>query len=318
MPSQSNHLANYLTHCRYEKCLREKTLQAYRIDLTQFDSFLSPASHALDIAHVDRQVLRAYLQHLQQSYKPKSVKRKVASLKAFFNYLELEDVIQVSPFRKLQIRIKEPFVLPTVLTFNEIRRILKAGYRAISASARDVMRQKLVIRNVAILELLFATGVRVSELCTLASQDVNLDAGYIKVHGKGQKERVVQICSDEIISLLKICKYRYKVSTEGYFFLNKHGRRLSEQSVRALIREFACNARLRHVTPHVFRHTFATLLLEQGVDIKYIQHLLGHSSIMTTQIYTHVSKQKQRQILLRKHPRTLIQHSMPAAEYKAP
>ena len=156
------------------------------------------------------------------------------------------------------------------------------------------------------LELLFGTGVRVSELCSLRVEDVNLRNRYITVHGKCDKERVIHICNGEILNILN--KYDKLISgevpTRIHFFLNRLKQRHSEQSVRYMINKYVKLTNItKKITPHTFRHTFATLLLEAGVDIKYIQHFLGHSSIMTTQIYTHVNKEKQKKILNAKHPR---------------
>jgi integrase/recombinase XerD len=161
-------------------------------------------------------------------------------------------------------------------------------------------------RDTAVLETLFATGARVSEICHLRPEDVDLDDGWVRILGKGGKERVVQICDPAIIAALR----GYQASREAvlpsetYFFLNRCGRRLSEQSVRTLLRRHAAQAGVGvPVRPHLLRHSVATLLLEEGVDIRHIQHLLGHSSIATTQIYTHVNARNQREVLTSKHPR---------------
>jgi integrase/recombinase XerD len=166
-------------------------------------------------------------------------------------------------------------------------------------------------RDIAVVELLFATGVRVSELCSLELSDLNIKARYIRVFGKGSKERIVQIENTEVLSALKsYLSVRSKLNPlqgELAVFINRCGRRLSPQSVRILVDHCAnqSNANI-HVTPHMFRHTFATMLLEEGVDIRYIQNILGHSSILTTQIYTRVSSKKQKSILHSKNPRNRL------------
>jgi len=152
----------------------------------------------------------------------------------------------------------------------------------------------------------FATGVRVSELCNLRPEDVDLRNGKIKVLGKGGKERVIQICQAEALSALREYYRLFSpaIKNRFFFFINRLGSPLSPQSVRLMVRGYSQKAGIsKPVTPHTFRHTFATLLLEEDVDIKYIQHLLGHSSISTTQIYTHVNSVKQKKILATKHPR---------------
>ena len=150
--------------------------------------------------------------------------------------------------------------------------------------------------------------MRVSELCSLCNKDVDVIHGTIKIIGKGNKERIVHICqTDALNALLEWNSVKTELSPGLPYFINRLNNRLSTQSVRLMIRKLASKCGFnKHVTPHTFRHTFATLLLEEDVDIKYIQHLLGHSSIVTTQIYTHVNLHKQRQILSDKHPRRLL------------
>jgi integrase/recombinase XerD len=159
------------------------------------------------------------------------------------------------------------------------------------------------------IELLFATGLRVSELCSLNASYIDLEKGSVLIMGKGSKERILQIGNPEVLSILR----RYadenasQIREAGCFFVNRLSSRISEQSVRFLIKRLCAKASIsQNITPHMFRHTFATLLLEEDVDIRYIQRMLGHSSIQTTQIYTQVTMEKQRQILTLKHPRNRL------------
>lgn len=148
--------------------------------------------------------------------------------------------------------------------------------------------------------------MRISELCSLNANDVNLDDRTILIYGKGSKERKIQIGSDDVVSILKKYKedYENEIQNCRHFFANQHGRELSDQSVRRMINKYVSLAAINmHITPHMFRHTFATSLLEADVDIRYIQEMLGHSSINVTEIYTHVTMSKQRDILTTKHPR---------------
>lgn len=161
------------------------------------------------------------------------------------------------------------------------------------------------------MELLFATGMRVSELCSLGPTSIDLINGVIKIYGKGSKERIIQISNPAVLSA--VCAYNNVFSPliqdTGWFFVNRLGNQLSAQSVRNVINAYTELAGIeQHITPHMFRHSFATLLLEEDVDIRYIQQLLGHSSITTTQIYTHVTSKKQRDILATKHPRNKIMY----------
>jgi integrase/recombinase XerD len=165
------------------------------------------------------------------------------------------------------------------------------------------------MRDIAILELLFATGARVSEVCSLKVESININDGYIKIYGKGSRERVIQIEKKDVIKALLDYEKAFlgSITATGFFFINRLNNRMSEQSVRLMVRKYAKMANCKKdVTPHMFRHSFATLLLEEDVDIRYIQKLLGHSSITTTQIYTHVSTAKQKEILAMKHPRNKI------------
>lgn len=167
----------------------------------------------------------------------------------------------------------------------------------------------MAVRNVAIIELLFVSGIRVSELCDLRLCDVNLSCGRLRIVGKGDKERIVDICQRKTLKILTewIVFRADAISSNEPFFTSRLGKKLSPQSVRWLVRDVVTDLGIeKHITPHTFRHMFATLLLEEDVDITYIQQLLGHSSIVTTQIYTHVNLQKQHEILSKKHPRRLI------------
>ena len=167
-------------------------------------------------------------------------------------------------------------------------------------------QKQIYLRNIAVLELLFASGMRVSELCSLKIDDINLVNGEIRIWGKGSKERIVTIANPDVLKIIR--EYQLNLNRQNksidYLFINRKGNRLSEQSVRIIINKYTKIANInKHLTPHMFRHSFATLLLEEDVDIRYIQQILGHSSITTTQIYTHVSTKKQNDILTIKHPR---------------
>ena len=173
-------------------------------------------------------------------------------------------------------------------------------------SGKTLHQRRDALRDIAVCEMLFATGMRISELCALRVHDVNLQDGTILIYGKGSKERRLQIGSLDVILVLE--KYRtefhYEIEHCQSFFVNQSGRPLSDQTVRRMINKYAELAGIElHITPHMFRHTFATSLLEADVDIRYIQEMLGHSSIHITEIYTHVAVSKQRDILASKHPR---------------
>lgn len=294
-------ITNYLEYCHYKKRLNDKTLKAYRIDLTQFSNLLSVDSIPL----ITSEILESYISTLHQTYKPKTAKRKIASLKAFFHYLEFKDIIQINPFNKIQVKFREPIILPKTIPLHTIEIFLSTMYNQRS-HAKTKSEENKLLRNIAVIELLFSTGMRISELCTLRPEDVNLYDCIILIHGKGAKERRIQIGNPNVVSILKEYQTTFynEIKASGYFFVNQLTHRLSEQSVRGIINKYTALANIdMHITPHMFRHSFATYLLEADVDIRYIQEMLGHSSINITEIYTHVAMAKQRDILTTKHPR---------------
>jgi len=294
---------DYLAHCKHQKQLSEKTLKAYQIDLKQFHSFAIGRTEPLC-----RTVLLDYIAYLHTSFQPKTAKRKIACLKAFCAWLVYEELLPESPFHKIQTKFREPFHLPRTIPIDQIQLLLNAVYAA-QEQASTLYQRMTLLRDIAVLELLFATGVRVSELCSLRPENVNLTEGFIKIYGKGAKERLIQIGNQDVLAALRAYQniFAGQSQQQNWFFLNRLGGCLSEQSVRDIIRKYAnaCGLAL-HITPHMFRHSFATLLLEEDVDIRYIQKILGHSSITTTQIYTHVAAKKQKDILTTKHPRNRL------------
>lgn len=294
----------YISYCRCEKGLDAKTLKAYSIDLQQFmDSLCKESSLCF------KEILHAYISNLHSKYAPKSVRRKVATLRAFFNYLEYEEFIDHNPFSKIRVKIHEPSLLPRTIPLQVISDLLQCAYNQQINKTGPAQQVRSSLRDIAVLELLFATGIRISELCNLKMGDVDLSNGVIRIFGKGSKERLIQIGNPTVLSALQAYAYAFsdEIPHTGWFFINRRGNRLSDQSVRMMINKYCQLAGIeQHITPHMFRHSFATYLLEEDVDIRYIQKLLGHSSIMTTQIYTHVSSKKQRDILATKHPRNKI------------
>ncbi len=296
MQNLEQKITHYLLDCEYQKGLDCKTLKAYRIDLAQFAAFLAHGELALD-----REGVTAYIVSLHQGYKPRSIRRKIASIKAFCGYLEYEGMMEENPFTKLRLKLEPPLILPKTIPLTDIESILAAAYRIKRETSGNAP-----LRDVAVLELLFATGMRVSELCALQPGDVRINEGEIKIYGKGAKERFVQIANSSVLQVLQEYRtvFANLIEQADTFFVNRLCHPLSDQSVRSIVRKYAKLAGIgQRITPHMFRHSFATLLLEEDVDIRYIQRLLGHSSIVTTQIYTHVAGKKQRDILTAKHPR---------------
>jgi integrase/recombinase XerD len=295
-------IADYLAYCEYQKKLSAKSIKAYTIDLEQLRRHTSseniPAKPEISV----------YITYLHKASSPRTVKRKIASIRAFLNYLEFEEIISENPMKKIKTKFHVPLVLPKTISLTKIETILRAAYQELR-QAQTVYALNTSLRNAAMLELLFATGLRVSELCSLNAEYIDLENGKILIMGKGAKERVLQIGNPEVLSILRHYaeENTVRIRETGCFFVNRLSSRISEQSVRFLLKRLCVKADVgQNITPHMFRHSFATLLLEEDVDIRYIQRMLGHSSILTTQIYTQVTVEKQRQILTAKHPRNKI------------
>ena len=247
-------ISNYLEFCHNQKKLDTKTLKAYQTDLKQF----SLKALDIEINDINSDILEKFIGNLHKEFKPKTVKRKIASLKAFFHYLEYKDIIKINPFNKIQIKFREPNILPKTIPLNTMELFLST-----------------INRN-------------------------------ILVYGKGHKERLIQIGNDNVIDILKQyeTEFQKEILQCKNFFVSLPTKPLSDQSVRRMITKYSTLASINlHITPHMFRHTFATCLLEADVDIRYIQKMLGHSSINITEIYTHVAISKQKEILTNKHPR---------------
>lgn len=298
---------DFLAHCKEEKNLNDKTLKAYKIDLQQFVDFILNGKKPTEISKLDKAVLNEYLKHLQNRAKPKTIKRKVATLRAFFNHLEFEDRIMVSPFRKMRINIEQEDPLPTVLSEEELRALFGHLYQQKAENKTgSIYARRTLIRDIALLELMFATGMRVSELCELRQDDIDFDKNLIRIRGKIGRARTIPMTSEEVINAMR--HYQQVFASElkhtDFFFLNRRTEPLSEQSIRHLVAKHASAAGIdKKVTPHVFRHTVASMLVESGVDIRYIQHFLGHSSINSTQIYAQAADEAGDEVLDEKHPR---------------
>lgn len=299
MSSLTAQITQYLYTCEFEKKLSPDTLKAYRIDLMQFITFVQNDA-------VDKALLGRYTAYINQTFAPRSVKRKLASVRAFYSALEEQEMIEESPFRRFHIHIVYPKELPRTISSGAVETLL----RSVHAEYGDG-GGRWALRDALALELLFSTGVRVSELCGLTTDTFQLEEDSLRllIHGKGRKERILQIATPEILTLTRryLEVFQAEIIQSGAILVNRRGQPLSAQGVRQLIcRHTDAAAVQSHITPHMFRHTFATALLDAGVDIRYIQSLLGHSSISTTEIYTHVATAQQSLLLAQKHPRNAM------------
>ena len=291
------YLQEFKLYIEVERNFSKHTVLAYTSDVLSFLVWLDDRS-ILDVTYP---LIREYLLYIQQfTYSKTTTARKIASLRTFYRFLYREKVIETNPAMGVHSP-KRGKSLPEFLTEDEIDKILlnikidsPAGYR-----------------NRTILELLYATGMRISELSSLNFEHLNLDENEIKVYGKGAKERIVLVSERArkfLETYIKTVRYLIfndeKTTDASPVFINKTGYRLQPQSVRRAIKEVVDKIELpKHVTPHVFRHSFATKLLENGADLRIVQELLGHSSISNTQIYTHVSTERLKQSYNIAHPR---------------
>lgn len=220
MDTMKTSIKNYLEYCDKQKCLDEKTLKAYKIDLNQFVSYICSS----DITDISTNILEEYIGILNNTYKPKTVKRKIASTKAFFHYLEYKEILNNNPFNKLQLKFREPIILPKTIPIRTIEIFLSTIYEQLNC-AKTTYQRRNSLRDAAVIELLFATGMRISELCALKINDINLYDGSILIYGKGDKERRIQIGSPSVINILN--KYKVDFHSEivncNHFFANQSG-----------------------------------------------------------------------------------------------
>ena len=295
--TSKRYFQEFKLYIEVEKNFSKHTVSAYSSDILSFLIWLNEKS----ITDVSYASIREYLLYIQQfNYSKTTTARKIASLRTFYRFLYREKVIETNPAVGIHSP-KRGKSLPEFLTEREIDNILN----------KINMDSPAGYRNRTILELLYATGMRISELSSLNFENLNLDENEIKVFGKGSKERIVLVSERAkkfLETYIKTVRYLIfktdSIKSNDPVFINKTGYRLQPQSVRSAIREVVEKIELpKHVTPHVFRHSFATKLLENGADLRVVQELLGHSSISNTQIYTHVSTERLKQSYNSAHPR---------------
>ena len=278
------YLSEYIEYLFIERGLSDNTEQAYRRDLTFFLDFLDKnLIHSFD--EIGRTTINLYIRDLRnKGYAPTSITRKIASLRGWFKWMMSQELINHDP----TVSLEQPKLgrhLPKVLTINEINYILSQNLSSIER---------------AIFELLYASGLRVSELVNLNLSNVNIEQNYVRCFGKGSKERLVPIGEEAKLALKLYLKERnmiinkYSLQTQA-FFLEETGERITRQDVYSLIKNLGKFIN-KHVTPHMVRHSFATHLLENGADLRVVQELLGHSDVSTTQLYTHVSKKRLKEV----------------------
>lgn len=285
-------IEKFINYLRVEKNSSPHTVTNYTIDLEAFALFLGDK----DISSVDHLTLRRFLAQMREkNYAKRTVARKLASLRTFFKFLYREGHIKTNPITAVSTP-KLDKRLPVVLDEGKVARLIEAPQTGDPAGLRDR----------AILETLYSTGIRVSELVGLDTGDVDHISGVIKVLGKGRKERISPIGDRASNAIRKYVDSRneLKVRDKDAVFLNKSGKRLTDRSVRRIIDKHIKAASINeHISPHSLRHSFATHLLDRGADLRSVQELLGHMNLSTTQIYTHVTMERLREAYDKAHPR---------------
>ena len=292
---------DFIAKLEHEKGFSEHTLRAYHKDLLQFDNFLK-VEKSSSLETINHLLLRRFLAVLRsKNYSKTTIARKLASIRSFFKFLIREGELASNPFEMLRTP-KQDKKLPHFLSINEVDVLLETPDRSTVMGLRDM----------AIMETLYSTGIRVSELVGLDESNIDFFAGMIKVQGKGKKERLVPIGSHAIKAINEYLDSRSKskkeeeekVSRSEPLFLNKFGGRLTARSVARSLNKYLKMSGVNLLTsPHTFRHSFATHLLDKGADLRSVQEMLGHSSLSTTQVYTHITTERLKNVYDKAHPR---------------
>ena len=278
-------IAEYLEYLQAERGLSQNTLDAYRRDLTSFCSFLFQEDTIDEISQIKRIHINLYIKELHdKNYTPTSVTRKLAAIRGWFRWLSANEIISSDPSLSIELP-KLTKKLPKVLSIEEIENILKSNLNTTES---------------VIIELLYGAGLRVSELVNLEINNIDLSSRYVRCTGKGSKERIIPIGEKAKKAVQKYLKYReiiekkYKPDTKQ-FLLKDNGHLMTRQDIYVFIRKQG-ELLKKHISPHTLRHSFATHMLENGADLRVVQELLGHSDVSTTQLYTHVSKKRLKEV----------------------
>lgn len=289
------YLSEFLKYIDLEKNYSNYTLINYKDDLSFYLDFLNKEN--IDVLDSDYKVIRNYLSYMyNKKYSSKTISRHISSLRSFYKYMLKENYIVKNPMTLIS-NPKQESKLPHFLYYNELETILNIPDKSTPLGQRDSV----------ILELLYSTGIRVSELVNVKLKDINLSTRKIRILGKGNKERIV-LYGEYLKNLLDIYlndgREKLVKNNQEYLVLNKNGSGLTTRGVRVIIDNILKKGEIDfHISPHVLRHTFATHMLDSGADLKSVQELLGHENLSTTQIYTHISNERLRKVYLSTHPR---------------
>lgn len=284
-----NHIDQFINYLQVTKNLSDKTLAAYRSDLKLFFEYESNEYNP-DIC--------AYVSHLNRNLKLKdtSIRRKIVTIKNYYNYLAEIDIVPVSPFHKLKFRFKQEKRLPKTLSVTDISKVLACF--DIDTTLLSAAAQKALLRDSALIDLLISTGIRIGEAAALTLNDIIVSERTLLIHGKGRRQRLIYISSSVTWSRLSALIKERKKSNCEYLFTNRYGKPLTIYGIEDIYAKYVKKANLAvKSTPHYLRHTFATNLLANGADLRSVQEILGHASIATTQIYTEVSIKRKKQVL---------------------
>jgi integrase/recombinase XerD len=291
------HLDQFLHYLIVEKGLSRNTIEAYSLDLTRFLDYLR-AKGIRELRDIGKFDVRGFLLLLKRKdLSTKSIGRDLSAIRTFFRFLIQEGILETNPIEDLESpRVAKK--LPEILSLKEIEQILE----------QPNLQTPLGIRDRAMLEMLYATGMRVSELTHLPTHQVNLEGGYVLLYGKGSKERIVPLGSEAMnwatLYLGTARGILAKARESPFLFINRSGRGMTRQGFWKNLRDYARRAGLRkRITPHLLRHSFASHLLERGADLRSVQMMLGHVDISTTQIYTHVTGERLKKVHKQYHPR---------------
>ena len=295
----NDYFQDYLIMLRVERNVSANTIDAYRRDLKQYLGYIIDDLEIKSLYNISSDNIRDYIRNLNnQGLAPKSIARIISSIRSYHNFLSSEQIIKENPALNLDTP-KIPKKLPLVLSEKEISDIIKAIDDAYQFSKRDK----------AIIEMLYSCGIRVSELCDLETSNLIIDDDLIRVMGKGSKERLLPIggrakrfLNDYLIHL------RHKLikkTSSSFVFVSRNGKQLTRAMINNILKKWSLNSGIKKpISPHTLRHSFATHLLEGGADLRFVQALLGHSDITTTQIYTHLDKHHIKQVYKSHHPRS--------------
>ena len=290
------YIQKFINNLQYIKNASEHTIRNYKLDLESFDKFLAEKNKNIKVEKIDKNHIRSFLGHLYEENSASTIARKISTLRCFFRFLIKEGALTKNPASLVSIP-KQSKYLPQVFSVDEIFNLLELEFK-------DSL---LGMRDRAILEFLYSCGIRVSELVGLNLKDIDFSGNVIKVKGKGKKERIVPVGEKAKTALNEYLEKRDKefpYDLGSPVFVNNKGGRITTRSIARIIKKYILQGNIfRNLSPHSFRHTFATHLLEGGADLRSIQELLGHASLSTTQKYTKVSVDKLLEVYDKTHPR---------------